>query len=121
MSLEYYLRYFMYPTYPNLLNLLNLLPDLLKFNPIFPFFLALFSIMGALRTWPEFLHVLSEHGIYHSLCIPSFIEKDRVAGYWTFMFVMSKVPELGDTIFIVLRKQPLIFLHWYVLIIQCEI
>lgn len=75
--------------------------------------LALFSIMGALRTWPEFLHVLSEHGVYYSLCIPSFIEKDRVAGYWTFMFVMSKVPELGDTIFIVLRKQPLIFLHWY--------
>ena len=44
----------------------------------------------------------------------SFIEKDRVSGYWTFMFVMSKVPELGDTIFIVLRKQPLIFLHWWV-------
>ena len=47
-----------------------------------------------------------------SLFYFSFIEKDRVAGYWTFMFVMSKVPELGDTIFIVLRKQPLIFLHW---------
>lgn len=29
------------------------------------------------------------------------------------MFVLSKLPELGDTIFIVLRKQPLIFLHWY--------
>ena len=42
----------------------------------------------------------------------SFIEKDRVSGFWTFMFVLSKVPELGDTIFIVLRKQPLIFLHW---------
>ena len=26
---------------------------------------------------------------------------------------MSKVPELMDTVFIVLRKQPLIFLHWY--------
>merc|ERR1719244_765224 len=75
--------------------------------------LGVFSIMGALRTWPEFLHVLSEHGIHHSLCIPSFIEKDRVAGYWTFMFVLSKVPELGDTVFIVLRKQKLIFLHWY--------
>jgi hypothetical protein len=29
------------------------------------------------------------------------------------MFVLSKLPEFGDTLFIVLRKQPLIFLHWY--------
>nr|UZZ64682.1 fatty acid elongase elovl6 [Platychelipus littoralis] len=76
-------------------------------------FLALFSIMGAARTLPEFLHVLKTHGIYHSVCIPSFIESDKVSGFWTLMFVLSKVPELGDTVFIVLRKQPLIFLHWY--------
>nr|AIW65585.1 elongase 2 [Tigriopus japonicus] len=76
-------------------------------------FLALFSIMGAIRTLPEIVHVLSTQGIYHSVCIPSFIESDRVSGFWTLMFVLSKVPELGDTVFIVLRKQPLIFLHWY--------
>ena len=29
------------------------------------------------------------------------------------MFVLSKIPEFIDTIFILLRKQPLIFLHWY--------
>ncbi|CAB4057642.1 ELOVL6 [Lepeophtheirus salmonis] len=52
-------------------------------------------------------------GLYHSLCIPSFIEKDRVSGFWSLMFVISKVPELGDTLFIILRKQRLIFLHWY--------
>ena len=33
-------------------------------------FLALFSIMGACRTVPEFLYSLSQHGVYHSVCIP---------------------------------------------------
>lgn len=46
-------------------------------------------------------------------CTFSFIENDRVSGFWTWLFVLSKLPELGDTLFIVLRKQPLIFLHWY--------
>lgn len=75
--------------------------------------LATFSIIGASRTVPEFIHTLTHHGLYHSVCIPSFIEQDKVSGFWTWMFVLSKLPELGDTIFIVLRKQPLIFLHWY--------
>ncbi|XP_071748021.1 very long chain fatty acid elongase 6 isoform X2 [Lepeophtheirus salmonis] len=79
-------------------------------------FLALFSLMGFSRTLPELFHVLFSSrgdGLYHSLCIPSFIEKDRVSGFWSLMFVISKVPELGDTLFIILRKQRLIFLHWY--------
>lgn len=75
--------------------------------------LAAFSIMGACRTLPEFIHVLRNYGIYHSICVPSFIEQDKVSGFWTWMFVLSKLPELGDTVFIVLRKKPLIFLHWY--------
>ncbi|XP_076299155.1 very long chain fatty acid elongase 6-like [Lasioglossum baleicum] len=75
--------------------------------------LATFSIIGFTRTAPELIHVLRNYGFYHSICIPSFIEQDCVSGFWTWMFVLSKLPELGDTIFIVLRKQPLIFLHWY--------
>ena len=44
----------------------------------------------------------------------SFITNDRVSSFWASVFVLSKVPELGDTFFILLRKQPLIFLHWRV-------
>jgi len=75
--------------------------------------LAAFSILGTCRTLPEFFHVLRNYGLYHSVCVPSYIEHNKVSGFWATMFVLSKVPELGDTIFIVLRKQPLIFLHWY--------
>ncbi|KAG9510850.1 Elongation of very long chain fatty acids protein 6, partial [Fragariocoptes setiger] len=75
--------------------------------------LALFSILGTFRTLPELLHVLFNHGFYHSVCTSSFIEDVKPSGFWTWMFALSKVPELGDTVFIVLRKQNLIFLHWY--------
>lgn len=93
--------------------------------------LAVFSIAGAIRTWTEFLDTYSRGGVYLSTCTPTFITEDRVAGLWTYLFVLSKVldwlfihkllifvplsqvMELFDTAFIVLRKQNLIFLHWY--------
>lgn len=75
--------------------------------------LAVFSIIGFCRTAPEMFSTLRHHGFYHSICIPSHLLQDHVSGYWTWVFVLSKILEFGDTIFIVLRKQPLIFLHFY--------
>lgn len=74
--------------------------------------LAIFSIIGAIRTIPELVWSLSM-GFEYSCCSSSYMGQGKVTSFWTYLFVVSKVFELGDTIFIVLRKQPLIFLHWY--------
>ncbi|XP_039990498.1 elongation of very long chain fatty acids protein 6-like [Xiphias gladius] len=74
--------------------------------------LAVFSIIGAFRTGLYMLHVLTTSGFRQSVCDTSFYSAP-VTKFWAYAFVLSKAPELGDTVFIVLRKQRLIFLHWY--------
>lgn len=94
--------------------------------------LAVFSIFGMCRVAPEFYHVLTTYGLQYSMCSASYAQ--GVTGFWVEMFAFSKVGsllmvhshskrlqnfdvfkvlEFGDTLFIVLRKRPLIFLHWY--------
>ena len=73
--------------------------------------LAVFSIFGAVRTVPELFYVIRKFGIDFSICNPSYAYGPTAV--WPYMFAISKVYELGDTVFIVLRKQQLIFLHWY--------
>ncbi len=73
--------------------------------------LGIFSIFGAIRTIPELAYVINKYGFDFSVCNPSYF--NGPTSFWAFMFTISKVYELGDTIFIVLRKQNLIFLHWY--------
>jgi len=74
--------------------------------------LALFSVIGTVRMWPEIIHVLRYEGLYHSSCVASYMEHPATQ-FWAGLFTLSKIIELGDTMFIVLRKKPLIFLHWY--------
>ncbi|XP_034050398.1 elongation of very long chain fatty acids protein 6-like [Thalassophryne amazonica] len=74
--------------------------------------LAIFSIIGAMRTGSYLLHILKTSGFKQSVCDAS-LYSAPISKFWAYAFVISKAPELGDTIFIILRKQRLIFLHWY--------
>jgi len=71
--------------------------------------LALFSMTGFyVLLWPT-IQVISHRGFLHDLCTPD-AEMDNP---WPLFFCLSKIPEFLDTLFIVLRKRPLIFLHYY--------
>ncbi|KAI1705814.1 GNS1/SUR4 family domain-containing protein [Ditylenchus destructor] len=75
--------------------------------------LAVFSVVGFVKMTPTFIYVLYHHGVQHSYTKISELQTDKVCGYWAFLWIVSKIPELIDTIFIVLRKRPLMFMHWY--------
>jgi hypothetical protein len=77
-------------------------------------FLSLFSFCGVIRTVPQLLANLYVDGFEYTICEKAIVSYGSGAtGLWAVLFVLSKLPELVDTAFIVLRKKPLIFLHWY--------
>lgn len=87
--------------------------DLRLYLSIWSGALAVFSILGTLRTLPELKWTLSNRGFEYIYCDSSYLDQGKVSTVWNVLFLLSKVVELGDTVFIVLRKQKLIFLHWY--------
>jgi len=76
-------------------------------------FLCIFSFMGAIRTVPHMLYLVGNSSFEDTICTPPDHEWGVGAtGLWVQLFILSKIPELIDTFFIVQRKRPLIFLHW---------
>lgn len=76
--------------------------------------LSIFSIIGVFYTAPHLMGMLYHGGLEYSVCAPA--EGKYAHGnvaFWGTLFAFSKFPELIDTLFIVLRKRRVIFLHWY--------
>lgn len=60
------------------------------------------------------MEILRRWGFEVSICSPPVYTYGHGAcGVWIFLFIYSKYFELLDTVFIILRKRPLNFLHWY--------
>jgi elongation of very long chain fatty acids protein 6 len=77
------------------------------------FMFSLFSGFAAYRLIPELFWAFKHMGFVGSYCHNATYYTDPLTGYWGWLFVMSKAPELGDTLFLIIRKRPVIFMHWF--------
>ncbi|XP_067121557.1 very long chain fatty acid elongase 6-like [Centruroides vittatus] len=88
--------------------------DLKKPLFVWNLIMALFSIAASVRMLPVLVEIVYRLGFNYSVCfIEPILDEAQQTVFWMWLFICSKVVELGDTIFIVLRKKNLLFLHWY--------
>ena len=74
--------------------------------------LAVFSLLGMLSLLPPIVHAVYLHGFEFAFCeAPAFQCQNQ--SLWGLLYTFSKIIEFGDTLFVVLRKKPLQFIHWY--------
>ena len=75
--------------------------------------LSIFSLYAVYCIYPIAYNMVYIGGFQHAICDSSSYIGSGGGGIWAFLFPLSKLPELFDTVFIILRKQKMVILHWY--------
>jgi len=80
--------------------------------------LSLFSCWGFWNMIWALGEATSERGLHFTICTDSssflaFLGEGRQAMLALCLFCLSKIPELGDTVFLILKRKPVRFLQWY--------
>lgn len=76
------------------------------------FTLAVFSVLGAYRTAGELVSTLHRRGFVASFCVNDYFH-DRSIYFWYSLFILSKLAEFGDTMFLLVQRKPVLFIHWF--------
>lgn len=80
---------------------------------VYNFFLAFISLCMFLGMAIPVYDFLSTRSFYDLVCMPEGELYYGVAFFCIWLFALSKYLELLDTVFLILEKKEIIFLHWY--------
>jgi len=78
--------------------------------------LSIFSLLGFLRVFTNIKDSIFNNddtiinNFLNSICN---FERNSLLIFWASLFIISKIVEFGDTVFLLLKKRTVIFLHWY--------
>eukprot|EP01001_Neometanema_parovale_P008450 NODE_4728_length_1025_cov_122.586475_g4524_i0.p1 GENE.NODE_4728_length_1025_cov_122.586475_g4524_i0~~NODE_4728_length_1025_cov_122.586475_g4524_i0.p1 ORF type:complete len:271 (-),score=46.63 NODE_4728_length_1025_cov_122.586475_g4524_i0:157-969(-) len=85
--------------------------------------MSAFSICGLSVALPYVYKTATTKGMHYMVCSDDLMWGGHKAssgaacygsmGFFMTAFMLSKIPELGDTLFLVLQGKPVMFLHWY--------
>lgn len=87
----------------------------LKLNKLFFLWnisLSIFSFIGTLILVPNLIDIIYNNSFNYSICYESYKNYPMVSRF-AYYFIISKIFELIDTIFIALKSSNIIFLHWW--------
>jgi len=75
--------------------------------------LCIFSLAGAMVCVPVLVSTLIEHGFYFTTCAPPSWYGCGWCGFFVALFIYSKIPELVDTVLLILAGKQVITLQWW--------
>lgn len=77
------------------------------------FFIAGNYIFGLIRILPTFFNHIKNNEFIFLICDQNIVSLSQIYVFWTWYYNCFKILELGDTVFLVLRKKNLTFLHLF--------
>lgn len=75
--------------------------------------LALYSVIGSLHLLSYWIHQVAQDGLYAALVGPDESFYQGPVGFWLLLFVLGKIVEFGDTLFLLMSGRRVMFLHWF--------
>merc|ERR1712217_718573 len=84
---------------------------------VWNFGISLFSAWGTWNLGGAIFNGLQREGLYYTICTDTTsilrLGEGRPAMLALSLFCLSKIPELGDTVFLILKRKQVRFLQWY--------